>query len=91
MNVTQCNEHQNLNETKSEFVFRFRKSFERVPGESVKFVVENAEPIKFALCLKGLFTIFLFSVRTHILDSNEVWIATLLQKNTIIFAVEKIF
>ena len=23
--------------------------------------------------LKGLFTIFLFSVRTHILDSNEVW------------------
>ena len=23
--------------------------------------------------LKGSFTIFLFSVRTHILDSNEVW------------------
>ena len=25
------------------------------------------------VCLKGSFTIFLFSVRTHILDSNEVW------------------
>ena len=27
----------------------------------------------FACVLKGSFTIFLFSVRTHILDSYEVW------------------
>ena len=32
-------------------------------------------PLKIAsrLALKGSFTIFLLSVRTHILDSNEVW------------------
>ena len=29
--------------------------------------------LKSNLYLKGSFTIFLFSVRTHILDSNEVW------------------
>ena len=34
-----------------------------------RVVVAAAEKLK----LKGSFTIFLFLVRTHILDSNEVW------------------
>ena len=37
------------------------------------FVFLQAIVCLYSLFLKGSFTIFLFSVRTHILDSNEVW------------------
>ena len=44
----------------------FNPEFKALPGgEDLIFIQEEV--------LKGSFTIFLFSVRTHILDSNEVW------------------
>ena len=51
-------------------VEKFLKNF---PPPTTRSARNLSEFLAELLQLKGSFTIFLFSVRTHILDSNEVW------------------